>query len=232
MEWYPSDKNELNKILNYLLSKKPETSQEIHGLIIPHAGYAYSGEIAGKAFSLLKNKKINKALIFGPSHYKSFKKISSVEKIETPLGKAKITSNNFPKISYEHSVENQIPFLQKLNPNIEILPFVVGKITKKEALKISKQFADEQTIFIFSTDLSHFLTYEQAVKTDKQSIKIIENLEIENWGKIDACGIFPLLIAMNLCKIKNWKPKLIEYKNSGDITGDKNFVVGYVSFIF
>lgn len=254
--WYPEQKQELNKILDFLLSKTPKTQEikadktkkinkneinseisgKIHGLIVPHAGYAYSGEIAGKAFSLLKpslkGKKLNRAIIFGPSHYTAFNGIASIEKIQTPLGKANIPENPFPKIPHEHSIENQVPFLQKLNPDIEILPIVVGQISLEESNQIAKQFIKEDAIFIFSTDLSHFLKYDNAVKKDKETIEIITKLNGQRLNNVDACGIFPILILFQMCKINSWKPKLIEYKNSGDITGDKSQVVGYASFYF
>lgn len=228
--WYPKNKDELNKVLNNYL--KPVSKKEfnnIHGIIVPHAGYEFSGAIAGKAFSLLP--KSEKAIILAPSHYTAFNGIASLNSIETPLGKIKITKNSYKKLDYEHAIDNQIPFLQKLGYK-EVLPLIVGQINEQEAKKIAEKLSKEQGIFIISTDLSHFLTYEEATKVDKQTIKIIENLDIDKSNQIDACGYFPLLILINLCKIKNWKPKLIEYKNSGDITGDKSQVVGYASFYF
>ncbi len=230
MEWYPQNPEELNKVVEEFLFQKTEFKGDIHGLIVPHAGYEFSGAIAGKAFSLLKNNKINKAVILGPSHYLGFQGIKALKKINTPFGKIKILKNDFEKLKYEHSVENQIPFLQKLNPNIEVLPLVVGEISNKESEEIAKKILNLNAVYIFSTDLSHFLPYEQAVKTDKQTIKIIEDLK--KFEHINACGKFPLLIMIHLCKLKNWKPKLIEYKNSGDIIGDKNSVVGYAGFWF
>jgi hypothetical protein len=238
-DWFPSNKQELARMLDSFLSNKPKVKtnpSEIHGLVVPHAGYEYSGEIAGKAFSLLKNKNnsqnIKKAIIFGPSHYATFSGISSLEKYETPLGKVNIPRNSISKIPHEHSIENQIPFLQRINPNIEILPVVVGQISLEESEDIAKQFLKEDAIFIFSTDLSHFLQYNEAVKKDKITIDIITNIKESEFCNIDACGFYPLLILLQMCKIKSWKPELIEYKNSGDITGDKDSVVGYSSFLF
>jgi hypothetical protein len=231
-EWFPLEKEKLENTLDFLLSEKPEIKiNELHGLIVPHAGYAYSGKIAGKAFSLLNKKNIKKAIIFGPSHYQAFRGISSLNKFETPLGKITIPKNNFNKIPHEHSIENQIPFLQKLGIN-EILPLAVGIINIKEAEEITKQFMNEEAIFIFSTDLSHFLEYKEAVKKDKTTIDILSNLKESKLKDIDACGFYPLLILFKMCEIKGWKPQLIEYKNSGDITKDKYQVVGYASFFF
>lgn len=244
--WYPSDKQELedfiDKSFKQRISKKPK---KIHGLIVPHAGYEYSGMIAGKAFSLLRNKKIKKAIIFGPSHYVHLFEActSNLNEWKTSLGKIKLfnsiaSATNKPvplfetmDLQSEHSIKNQIPFLQKLNFK-EIMPLMIGNITNEQAKEIAKKIAKIKAIYIFSTDLSHFYDYEKAVRTDKNTIQILENLDIDNFKNIDACGYFPLLIMMHLCKIKNTKPHLIEYKNSGDITGDKSSVVGYASMLF
>lgn len=235
MDWYPQNKTELDKLLRkfLIIAKTPE--KEVHGLIVPHAGYFFSGQIAGKAFSFLKQRKIgvDTAIIFGPSHYVGFEGVRALEKAETPFGKIKIMKNNFEKIGYEHSIDNQIPFLQKLGFK-EVLPLAVGELSEEDAQEIAKKISKIPAIYIFSTDLSHFLPYEKATELDKKTIKIIEALDIKNWENIEACGKFPLLVMIKLCKEKNWKPKLIEYKNSGDVVPEtKNQgVVGYASFMF
>ena len=90
--WYPQDKNELENNLDEFMKSKSRLKEEIHGLIVPHAGYIYSGNIAGKAFALLKNKIPEKAIVLGPSHYESFFGIMSLSKIKTPLGEVKLDS--------------------------------------------------------------------------------------------------------------------------------------------
>lgn len=232
--WYPNDKEELEELIEkYFKAKvKKKTNKEIHGLIVPHAGYEFSGPIAGKAFSLLRNKEINKAIVIGPTHYVGFYGVRAINNVESALGKVNLIKNNYPKLTYEHSVDNQIPFLQKLNPEIQILPLVVGEISEDEAENIVNELSKINAVFIFSTDLSHFLEYNKAKIVDKETIKVIENLDISNFEKIDACGKFPLRIMMQLCKLKGWKPELIEYKNSGDVIKDKSKVVGYCSFYF
>ncbi len=241
-QWYPQNKNELNKVLNEYMSEKPKLKvskiEEIHGIIVPHAGYEFSGAIAGKGFALCKEKikKICKIVVIGPSHYVGFYGLMIIDRIRTPIGEMNIIKKGFEnlkKIKYEHSVENQIPFIQALDLRLEILPLVVGEISETDAEEIAKKLLkNKDTLFIFSTDLSHFLSYEQAIKTDRQTIKIIENLDFKRINQIDACGRFPLMIMMYLCKLKDWKPELVEYKNSGDITGDKTSVVGYASWVF
>jgi MEMO1 family protein len=255
--WYPQDKKELNRMLEkFLITEKKE--KNINGIIVPHAGYIYSGEVAGKAFGLINQKKLKRAIVFGPSHYAGFYGIESLQKIETPFGKVKVIENGFEKLKipikdeeneflslklaktkeqvqaldYEHSVDNQIPFLQFLNSKIEVLPLVVGEISNEDVKRIAESFINFDGLFVFSTDLSHFFQYETARIKDERTIKIIEELNFKRLNEIDACGKFPLLIAMYLCKLKKFKPKLVEYKNSGDVTGDKSSVVGYASFIF
>ena len=234
--WYPENKPELELFIENTFKKKPNIKfKKINGIIVPHAGYEYSGEVAGKAFSLLKNKKLDKAVIIGPSHYIYLQDgvTSNLEEWRTPLGTTKLGKINIPAgdIEQEHSIKNQVPFLQKLGIK-EIIPIMVGKLTNESAKELAKKISKINAVYIFSTDFSHFLPYEEAVKKDKHSIKILENMDFENFKYVDACGFFPLLVLMHLCKIKKTHPKLIEYKNSGDITLDKSSVVGYASFWF
>ncbi len=233
--WYPQNKKELEDLLDRFLSQKIAKAKEIHGLIVPHAGYEFSGEIAGKAFSKLKKLGMNKAVIIAPSHYMQLKGILTSNKKEwnTPLGEISLFNEKFDEgdIEREHAIDNQIPFLQKIGFR-EILPLMAGELTENHAVAIAERISKIPAIYIFSTDLSHFLPYEQAVNKDQETIRIIKNLDLQNFSKVDACGHFPLLIMMHLCKIKGWQPRLIEYKNSGDVTGDKSSVVGYASFYF
>jgi hypothetical protein len=236
--WYPQSKKQLNALLEKFLSQKQiskeKNKEKIHGLIVPHAGYQFSGEVAGKAYALLKGKKIKKAIVIGPSHQIGFYGIAKLSYAKTPLGETNISKEDItilPRLNYEHSVDNQVPFLQKLNPEIEILPIVVGDISETDAKKVAEDLTkiSKKAILIFSTDLSHFFPYKDAERIDKESIKQIIALNNKN---IDACGINPLKIFFHLAKLKGFTPKLVEYKNSGDITGDKDSVVGYASFYF
>ncbi len=237
--WYPENKQELQDFIDKSFNQDiniKDIPKKINGLIVPHAGYEFSGMIAGKAFSLLKNKRFEKAIILGPSHYTSLNKAVTSDKFnwETPLGKIKLFNTNFPtnNIEREHSINNQIPFLQKLGIK-EIMPLMIGEILNEQAKEVAEKIAKINAVYIFSTDLSHFLHYDNATQRDKHTIKIIENIDIEDKDNIDACGIYPLLVLFYLCKILNTRPHLIEYKNSGDVTGDKiHGVVGYCSMWF
>lgn len=234
--WYPENKQELESFIDNSFKRKPNIkTKKINGLIVPHAGYEYSGMIAGKAFSMLKGKRLDKAIIIGPSHYVYLfdAMTSNLNEWKTPLGTTKLGKINLlaGDIEQEHSIKNQVPFLQKLNIK-EIIPIMIGKITNEQAKELAKKIAKIKAIYIFSTDLSHFYEYDEAKAIDKKTINIIEDLDKNNFKYLDACGYFPLMVLFHLCKIKKTKPKLIEYKNSGDIIEDKSAVVGYSSFWF
>ena len=234
--WYPENQTELNELLEKLIIHSTKHNKKLHGLIVPHAGYEFSGEIAGKAYSLLNGKKIDKIAILAPSHYVGFSGVVSCNSLSTPLGNVRILKNDFPKsdsiLRKEHSLDVQLPFIQKLLPQAKILPLVVGELTNIQAEELAKKLSTQDLFFIISSDLSHFNKYEKAKELDMDTIELIEDLDLENFNQIDACGKFPLLVLFYLCKLKGWKPKLLEYKNSGDVTGNMSSVVGYASFMF
>ena len=237
--FYPSSKEELEIMLDSYTKSNPKN---IKGLIVPHAGYIYSGNIAGAGYSLLD--KVKKAVLLGPSHQIGFYGVAldNEDYWKIPLGKVKLFNVNiendlFKEMPmahlYEHSLEVQVPFLQKINNKIEIFPLVIGEINNTDAKEIAKVLLEkcEDCIFIFSSDLSHFFNEEKQKKIDDKTIKIIENLDFNKLDEIDACGKYPILIAMNMCKIKSWKIKLIEKGNSAEASKDKDNVVGYASFM-
>ncbi|MFA5723494.1 MAG: AmmeMemoRadiSam system protein B [Candidatus Pacearchaeota archaeon] len=234
--WYPENKQELEDFIDNTFKKKPNIKpKKINGLIVPHAGYEYSGEIAGKAFSLLNGKKIDCAVIIGPSHYVHLSSFvtSSLDEWKTPIGTIELKKINLPigNIEGEHSIKNQVPFLQMLGIK-QIIPIMVGEITNENARELARKLSRIKAVYIFSTDLTHFMEYSQAKEKDAKTINILENLDLDNFLAVDACGYYPLLVLMHLCTIKKTEPHLIEYKNSGDITSDKSSVVGYCSMWF
>jgi len=255
MEWYPLDPKKLKQDIDSYLSQAEEDEKvqkiksqieagerKIHGLVVPHAGYDFSGSVAAKAYSLLyfkkdkkEKSKFKKAIILAPSHQAIFRGVASVHKLETPLGEMPIMKSDYSPGSYEHAIDNQIPFLQYIGVE-KVLPLVIGQVSMSEIESIAKEILkkkDDETIIIISTDLSHFLSYEYAKKIDTTSIRTIENLE-DNPEDIDACGKSALLIMIEACRQKKWKPELIEYKNSADTMPElgKEKVVGYASMMF
>lgn len=275
-DWYPKEKKALEALLKNFLSRaakeksgemekgvkverKIDTKEiRIRGVIVPHAGYVYSGDVAAKAYFFLNdymknymkkqkknNLKNNLAIVFGPSHYMAFEGVwqHNQNTWQTPLGKTKVINAEIPEIkkvdiSYEHSIDNQIPFLQAIGMKA-ILPLCIGKLTLERAkfyaekiFVLREELSKNYNIFyVFSTDLSHFYNYNTAIRKDKNIIKIIEECKIKNFDEIDACGKFPLAVLLHLCMLENLKPSLLAYKTSAEITKDYSSVVGYAAFV-
>lgn len=248
--FYPSDKAELKQIINDLLKKIKIPSsiqaEKIKAVIVPHAGYFYSGLTAAYSYKALANRKdLGHFILLGPSHYSFFK--GAVQDAstfwQTPLGKVEIkhlaekpplTTGHKPHLQ-EHSLEVQIPFLQSLFNKFKITPIVTGEACDhhKLALIFKKHFV-KNTMLVISSDLSHFHPQDIAEKIDTATTKQILDLNDQEISKeiYEACGKKAILTSISLAKLLNWKPKLIHYETSSAASGDQSRVVGYPSIIF
>jgi hypothetical protein len=237
--FYPGQKEELRAMIEDFLSDIPEQEGKLRGVIVPHAGYVYSGKVAAHAYALMKqfrDKKM-KIILLGPAHYVYLDDVAADEHSawETPLGTVKIAENDYPKSKSshrkEHCLEVQVPFLQLILDKFEIIPLVAGDVNPKSvSKKIVKQWSDD-SFLVISSDLSHFYDYNTANKLDSTTIKAIESLNYDNMEESgDACGKIPVLTAIDIAKQFGWRCRLLCRKNSGDVTGDKGNVVGYASF--
>ncbi len=241
--FYPSRKDEIESMVSSLLERaKPIIPEgEIRALIVPHAGYIYSGLCASHGYKLLKGKDYKNIMLIGPSHFFPFygASLSSHDYWELPTGQIKVNFKEkwlddvlldvLPAHAREHSIEVQIPFLQAVLKNFEIIPVCAGDTEPKmlaEALTVVYE-ETEKPLIVVSSDLSHFYPYDKAVKIDSRSNEIIEKLDVSEGKKIEACGIVGVLTMMHIAKQKGWKCKKIFYNNSGDTAGDKSSVVGY-----
>jgi AmmeMemoRadiSam system protein B len=238
--FYPASKEEIEDMIDKFLKNVPDITleKEPKALIVPHAGYVYSGQVAAYAYSLLKKSKKQKIILLGPSHNVYFNDVVADvnDYWETPLGKVKLTQNNLPKLKQahlqEHCLEVQIPFLQTTLEKFEILPLVTGEINPKTISEKIINLLDDNTILIISSDLSHFQPYDVAEKIDHNTIKAVQDLDYDKMEEQgDACGKIPILTAIDIAQKLKWKCKLLNYKNSGDVTHDKSQVVGYASFV-
>jgi MEMO1 family protein len=248
--FYSQNKFMLEKELQtyFQKTKIDYNNQEIKALIVPHAGYKYSGQTAMYGYKmlyydlLLRKEDDYKIIVLAPSHKQYFKdiKILSSRYYKTPLGKTNIytsekleeyTDNNV--FLEEHSIEVQLPFIDfifnKVNKNYEVLPILVGEIEDlNQIARNIGQEIDNKTIVIISSDLSHFLEYDKAISKDKQTITKILSKEPE---EIDACGKNPIIIYNEIAKKQNLYTKELNYTNSGEII-DKSSVVGYASIAY
>ncbi len=258
--FYPKVKEKLAEMIDSFITKAPfsSTEGEIIGIISPHAGYIYSGEVAGCSYKILKENNIKNitVIILSPTHHYYFKGVSiySNGSFDTPFGKIEIDEdiarklesvecvNPVPEVFYgEHSIEVQLPFLKKVVPQCKIVPLLFGKIELKEMENLAHYFVDlykkKKFILIVSTDLSHYHPYSEARSIDLETISHIEKLDyIWLWesvlnNKMRACGILPLITFLSYVKEVKGNIKIVKYANSGDTKGGKDKVVGYLSAV-
>jgi MEMO1 family protein len=134
--------------------------------------------------------------------------------------------------TWEHSVEVQIPFLQKVLKEFKILPVVFGDADPEQVAKTLAVILDDKTVVLASSDLSHYHSYDDAKKLDGRCVKAICDLNVDEMKDLEACGKLPILTLMHLAKLRNWTTRLLDCRNSGDTSGEKNRVVGYTAIAF
>lgn len=234
--FYPARREELTSLVRGFFDRVPSFSQKEtpRAILVPHAGYVYSGQVA--AFAYTRIRSYQKVLILGPSHFQYFHGVATdvhsswVTPIgEVPLMKSRIARNQEAH-SKEHCLEVQLPFLQTVLSDFAILPLLVGEadsLTVKEGvLKV----LEDDMLLVISSDLSHYYDYDTAVALDRQTIQAIKQLDDQAVG--EACGRLPIQGGLLIARERAWRPEILSYQNSGDVSGDHSQVVGYVSVAF
>ena len=266
--FYPKDSIQLKQKLDlYLELKKPyKINDEIIALIAPHAGYDYSGWVAGKSYRELYGKKYDVAIIIAPNHLKYFKGASVFEGESycTPLGEIKVDNalrklitekQSLVKLSNEghewnqerseHSLEVQLPFLQIVQPNISILPIIMGSQDDETVFALIKAIvpairkSEKKVLLIASSDLSHYHNYSSAKKLDEKFINTFEAFDYFKLstncfsGQWEACGAGPVIAVMQIAEqLGGTESNIMQIANSAEspyIKADTNKVVGYFS---
>lgn len=259
--FYPLEKKALMRQVVELFERaKPKKIRgEIKSLICPHAGYIYSGLTAAYAYKLLENKKIETVVIISPSHREFFDGITIFPGTyyRTPLGdvqldielrKEIVEQEQRIKLSHighreEHALEVQLPFLQIILENFKLIPIVIGNQLKEYSYLLGdllgRVLNNRNAIVIASTDLSHYHMYETAKELDKIAIDAVAAFDYEKLlteleeQRTEACGGGPAAAAMIAAKnLGANKVEVLHTCNSGDITGDEDNVVGYMSAVF
>ncbi|MBI4652001.1 AmmeMemoRadiSam system protein B [Candidatus Desantisbacteria bacterium] len=261
--FYPGNPQEITRMLEYFFSQVHDTSLLMNPriLISPHAGYIYSGPVAAYGYKAIQGIPFKLVIILGPAHTEYFEgaSIYTEGSFETPLGTIEIdsklaksllagnrifTENTSPHIK-EHSLETQLPFLQFILKDFNIIPIVIGDIKDVRdykviadviAMNIKKR---EDVLIVISTDLSHFYSYSIAQKMDEIAIDGILRMDPDyllrrvNGHECELCGFNPVMVGLELAKDLNGvnKAVLLKKANSGDTAGDKNRVVGYASIL-
>jgi len=134
--------------------------------------------------------------------------------------------------TWEHSVEVQVPFLQRALKNFQILPAVIGEADPAQVAKALAPRIDDKTIVVASSDLSHYHTYQDAKRLDDRCVKAICDIDIDAMTRQEACGKLPILTLLHLARLQGWKAQFLDYRNSGDATGERDRVVGYTAVAF
>lgn len=243
--FYPADPHELHEQITDFLAAASTIEQAPLALIVPHAGYIYSGPIAASAYINLRplRNKIRRVVLLGPSHRVAFRGLatSSASFFNTPLGDIKLDTiaaeqlNQLPQVqvfdaahAQEHSLEVQIPFLQEVLDEFELVPIVVGDVTTDEVAEvIDIAWQDDSTLIVISSDLSHYHDYNSAQKMDRHTCSAIESLNPDGIGVDDACGRHPVKGLLTIAQQRGLKVHTLDLRNSGDTAGDRNQVVGY-----
>lgn len=248
--FYPADMYQLDKDLDGYLENVPSTlSNRPQMLIVPHAGYKYSATVAAHAYKRLLpfQDKIKNVFLLGPSHRVFVKGValSPAKYFKTPLGKVSVNEAVVKELAArkglfqmnaaahknEHSLEVQLPFLQKTLKNFAIIPMLYGDVSPKDIAAALKPYLEnDSSILIISADLSHYLDYETAVQTDAQTAEQIQQSTALQPHR--SCGATAINTAMILARDMGLVPHLLDMVNSGDTSDDKTRVVGYGAWAY
>ena len=249
--FYPNDKAEIIRyihLFNDMYSKElslPNIKTKV--VIVPHAGYVYSGYTANIAYRLLQKSEVKKYVVIGPSHRVSFNGISMCEDetFATPFGVIQNARDIRDELAEkfalrrlipheEHSTEVQFPFLKYYISDIEIVELIYGRVSSDEIEKIIDFVLEKEDWgVIISTDLSHFHSLEMANSLDMLCAKAITKLDLEELGSgCEACGMLGVEAVIKSAIKLNLHSTLLDYRTSADITEDEKRVVGYLSACF
>jgi AmmeMemoRadiSam system protein B len=212
-------------------------------VIAPHAGYIYSGPIAGSAFALLEPHDIERVVLLGPAHRVRVEGLASPDAaaLRTPLGDvavdlAAIEAAGVPPNALahrrEHSLEVELPFLQRVAPRARVVPFAVGRADADDVARVlDLLWGGPETVIVVSSDLSHYLPYADGRAADERTASRIVALD-EVSGE-DACGCGAINGLVRVAKKRGMRAELVDLRSSGDTAGSRNDeVVGYGAFAF
>lgn len=238
--FYPEDKNELESLIHSF--NRVNSNYKSRAIIIPHAGYIYSGDLAYKGIQHL-NPEAKNVFIFAPAHYERIYGcvVSDYDYFETPFGDIEVNKdlssevakfcdchvNNFA-FEKEHSIEVQLPLIKKHLPNSKIVPIIYGCENFKNLVETLEHFyKDKDNVFIISSDLSHFYPEKEASRIDLYTAKMIESGNIRDFEVEQACGAVGICGLVDFVSKNNFSLIRLGVTNSATVTGNSSRVVGY-----
>ena len=246
--FYPDIPNVLRKAISgYLDAAGPPALARVRAVIAPHAGYVYSGPVAAFAYQALLNRTTppKRIYVMGPSHRVWFTGVALADyaAFDTPLGThpldgAKIHAlidSGAPFAAHnvahaqEHSLEVQFPFLRVTFPDVPVVPLLFGDVDPLDVGQKLDAILESDDVIVVSSDLSHFHDNRTAHTLDHQFLDAVLSGDRRGAARGEACGQAPALALMLLAQRHGWQPHLLDYRTSGDVTGDTQRVVGYAS---
>ena len=255
--WYPSNPDELaRQVDDYLGDAGAPLDGKPVAVIAPHAGLMYSGHVAAFAYRQLAGCDIDVAVLVGPSHFVGFEGVALYERgaFETPFGPVAIDEDCAAAVAArsrlvvphpaaharEHSLEMQLPFLRRVLPDIRIVPLVMGFQRRETAFALADAIAGaidrRRAVLIASTDLSHYQSAATAAKLDARVIDRVRGFDAEGLMSLleafpeHACGGGPTVSVMRAAQLAGaTEARVLKYADSGDVSGDKDAVVGYLA---
>ena len=247
--FYPAEPQQLAHDVRRYLAEATTFDFSPKALIVPHAGYMYSGAIAATAYASLEHmaEKISRVILLGPTHRVAVRGLAlpGVDAFDTPLGrimldaKAANSISNFPQVgtsteahALEHSLEVQLPFLQSVLGEFTLLPLAVGMASAAEVAEVLEAvWGGDETLIVISSDLSHYLPYDTARAVDSKTAQAILKLQ-QPVQHDQACGGTPVSGLIIAAQKHRLVPHLLDLRNSGDTAGPRDRVVGYGAFVF
>jgi len=251
--FYPEDRAELESaVASYIAAAPapPSNAPAPKALIVPHAGYVYSGPVAASGYARIAGQRhaIRRVVLLGPSHRAPLYGLaaSDADAFMTPLGVVPLDREaidgilDFPQVRIfeaahrdEHSLEVQLPFLQYVLEDFSLVPLSVGDAEPDEVGEvIERLWGGPETLFVVSSDLSHYYDYETARRLDAATTRAIEDLDAQALEPESACGRAPARGLLTAAKRHGLSVETVDLRSSGDTAGDKARVVGYGSYVF
>lgn len=248
--FYPARGNELHDMLETLLAvPSPDGQMLPKALIVPHAGYIYSGPVAATGYARLRSVagSVQRVVVMGPSHRVAFHGLAVPDDsiFRTPLGDIPLDTETIqalltlPQVHLdneahrlEHSLEVHLPFLQEMLERFVLVPIVVGDAAPAEVCDVISMLWDgPETLLIVSSDLSHYHDYETATRLDRATSDAIETLAFEKIGYEHACGRNPVSGLLLYARQHGLSVETVDLRNSGDTAGPRDQVVGYGAYV-
>jgi AmmeMemoRadiSam system protein B len=243
--FYPADRHQLRTDVQDLLAAadidEPDFPLKI--LIVPHAGYVYSGPIAAGGYRLVSQMSgVNRVVMLGPSHFVACRGLvlPQAGRLETPLGDVEVdqsgaatvlqnplVSENAEVHRREHSLEVQLPFIQVVAPGVPVLPMLTGAVDTIAGADVVEEVLDNETLLLVSSDLSHYHDAATARRLDAETVAAIQRLDPGALGRESACGRTGIQIALHIARRSHYRAAVLDLRNSADTAGTPERVVGY-----